>query len=250
MNQFLFVAVQFPALECANTRTRKTAKYAQPQLWMSGKDRASRSVRGSSQEKYMARSLTRGEVEDIKWYRGALLLNALCVSLGVGWRMFGLPNELVLEMARLVYIYSLSVSLIFVPINKYPMFSRLIRVIVVALIHVVHLVVLYSFQLDAGMLFAVLDSRILTGLAVTFQLVFLTGIFFIDAKRLRRVESLALTFLFPILMIGRFLEILVGKFELAFLVLFSFLYLVFALRKFVDKPEFEVGDKSVMGGDR
>jgi uncharacterized integral membrane protein len=82
-------------------------------------------------------------------------------------------------------------------------------------------------------------------LAVGWQFVALTGLFFKEAVCFQRTEALALGVLVPVLTGGHFLRVLPVEFEVVGSVMFSALFIVFAARKFQQDPRDDLGDKSV-----
>lgn len=82
-------------------------------------------------------------------------------------------------------------------------------------------------------------------LGVGFTFAALTGIFFKEAFCFNRLETKALTPLVPLLLLGHLGGLISPGTERLLLLLWSFLFVVFALRKAVQEIPADIGDKSV-----
>lgn len=82
-------------------------------------------------------------------------------------------------------------------------------------------------------------------LGVGFTFAALTGIYFKEAFCFNRLETKVLTPLVPLLLVGHLTKVLSGEFEQVLLVIWSVLFLVFALRKLIQQIPADIGDKSV-----
>lgn len=208
-------------------------------------DRASRIVRGPFKGKYGDWYLTQADVDDVRFYRGALLLNATVLAFGVTCGFVGLAEGLLLEMITYAHLVSLCVAFLFVPINTEPIHKELIIATFTVLFLLAFLLVPNSIPIDEAMVVTVLSSRKLMVIGGGYQFLFLTGIFYVNAKRSRGIGAVILFGLFFVLCVGHFLDVLNTRVKVVGLVLFAVIYLVFALRKILDKPEIDVGDKSI-----
>jgi uncharacterized integral membrane protein len=85
----------------------------------------------------------------------------------------------------------------------------------------------------------------LTILGVGFTFAALTGIYFKEAFCFNRLETKALTFTVPVLLLGHLLGILPIQVEQILLGVWATLFLVFALRKTFQAIPADIGDKSV-----
>ncbi|MGB5962851.1 MAG: DUF2301 domain-containing membrane protein [Coleofasciculaceae cyanobacterium] len=82
-------------------------------------------------------------------------------------------------------------------------------------------------------------------LGVGFSFAALTGIYFKEAFCFNRLETKFLTFLVPMLLLGHLAGVLPLAWEQVLLVIWSVLFVVFALRKVVQAIPPDIGDKSV-----
>ena len=88
-------------------------------------------------------------------------------------------------------------------------------------------------------------SQALSLFGIGFTFVALTGIYFKEAFCFNRLETKALTFLVPLLLIGHLIGILPVNVEAALLAVWTALFLIFAWRKSWQAIPPDIGDKSV-----
>jgi uncharacterized integral membrane protein len=82
-------------------------------------------------------------------------------------------------------------------------------------------------------------------LGIGFTFAALTGIYFKEAFCFNRLETKALTFIVPLLLLGHLVGVLPTQAEQVLLGIWAILFVVFALRKAVQEIPPDIGDKSV-----
>lgn len=205
-------------------------------------DRASKIIRGPYEGMYGNWNLTQGDVDGVNFYRGALLVSALCTAGGIAGYQLNLANGVLLDALFGVHTIAFGVALTYIHIYVKPLHNLLKILYAAGLAGAV--AVFAANPTDSGLVNAVLDKPALM-LAVGWQFVALTGNFFKEAVCFGRVEALALTLLVPVIAGGHFLGVVDGSVAQIGTDVFAITYLVFALRKFTQMPEADIGDNSV-----
>ena len=205
-------------------------------------DRASKIVRGPYEGMYGNWNLTQGDVDGVNLYRGALLVSALCTGAGVASYQLDLANGLLLDALFGVHTIAFGVALAYIHIYIKPLHNMLKILYGAGLVGAA--AICAAIPDGGGLVNAVLGKPALM-LAVGWQFVALTGNFFKEAICFGRVEALALTLLLPVIAGGHFLGVVDGVPAQVGSAVFAATYIAFALRKFTQLPEADIGDNSV-----
>jgi uncharacterized integral membrane protein len=190
------------------------------------------------------RNLTQSDVDGVSLYRSSLAICAALTAIGVGTSLAGLPiaprayDALYFSAAA-----SFGVSLQTIHIYLKPMHNLVKGLWATGVL--CSSVLAISPLLSTGALVSELQLRPELMLAVGWQFVALTGLFFKEAFCFGRAEAAALTLLVPLLSAGHFLRLLPGPVENAGALAFAVLFLFFAARKFQQPARDDLGDKSV-----
>jgi uncharacterized integral membrane protein len=190
------------------------------------------------------RNLTQSDVDGVTLYRSSLAVCAALAAVGV---CAGIANAPIPTRAYDALYFAaaaaLGVSLQTIHIYLRPMHNLVKALWAVGV--VCSGVLAASPLLSTGALVSELQLRPELMLAVGWQFVALTGLFFKEAFCFGRAEAAALTLLVPLLSMGHFLRLLPGPVESAGAVAFAGLFLLFAARKFQQPARDDLGDKSV-----
>ncbi|MCU0565480.1 MAG: DUF2301 domain-containing membrane protein [Oculatellaceae cyanobacterium Prado106] len=176
-------------------------------------------------------------------YRSGLMLSALSFALGctlVLWQGHQPGVRSLLSLLYSLFCLGLATSLLTIHIYLVPL-HRVLQVFW-GIGAIAALVVAHAYPEP----FAVtVYQHPLTILGVGFTFAALTGIFFKEAFCFNRLETKALTFLVPALLLGHLLGILPTRGEQMMLAAWAILFVVFALRKAFQEIPADIGDKSV-----
>jgi len=175
-------------------------------------------------------------------YRTGLMVAAISFAVGSVLALFNNNPTTIQALTPLYTCFSLAlgVSLLTIHIYMAPL-HRLLQVF-------------WLIGSISSLIFAHVDSQPfvvtvytnpLTILEVGFTFAALTGIYFKEAFCFNRLETKALTFIVPLLLLGHLLGILPIQIEQILLGIWATLFLVFALRKTFQAIPADIGDKSV-----
>ncbi|MBW4659973.1 MAG: DUF2301 domain-containing membrane protein [Drouetiella hepatica Uher 2000/2452] len=188
-------------------------------------------------------TITDGDRQGVKVYRGGLLVAALSFAIGTALVFWQGSNPKVLVALTPLYTLfagALAVSLLTIHIYM-GLLHRALQIFwvigAIAAISVAHL--------NPEPFALTVYQQPLTILGIGFTFAALTGIFFKEAFCFNRLETKFLTFIVPALLLGHLtglLPIALGK---GLLAAWAILFMVFALRKTVQAIPDDIGDKSV-----
>lgn len=176
-------------------------------------------------------------------YRGSLLIAALSFAVGSSLVLWQGNNPIVINLLTPLYaIFSLAlgVSLVMIHIYLAPL-HRLLQVFWG--IGSLTAIALAARSSEALALFVYNNPLTLFGVGFTFAA--LTGIFFKEGFCFHRLETKLLTPLVPLLLLGHLSGYLPVAGERILLGSWAILFVVFALRKLVQRIPDDIGDKSV-----
>lgn len=188
--------------------------------------------------------LTQGDVDGVLVYRGSLAVCAALTAVGVALGVLRLPTPPhLLDATFFGASIAFGVALQTIHIYMKPMHNLIKGLWVVGFIGAVVLTA-SPFLPSHSVYQAIIEYPELL-LAVGWQFVAMTGLFFKEAICFGRPEALALFGLVPILSGGHFLHLLSPAVERYGLVSFAVIFLFFSARKFLQAPRDDLGDKSV-----
>lgn len=188
-------------------------------------------------------TITEGDRTGVIIYRSSLLVAAISFAFG-SWLLLWQGNTpTVLNTITLLYAcfcVALGVSLFTIHIYLAPL-HRLLQIFwgigVISSVAIAYSsnqpLALYIYQ------------HPLTILGVGFTFASLTGIYFKEAFCFNRLETKVLTPLVPLLLVGHLTGVLPTQIEQVLLVIWSALFVVFAMRKLIQQIPADIGDKSV-----
>lgn len=220
---------------CRVSRTRAGPRMAQ------ASERSARVVDGPFHGQYGDWVLTQGDVDGVLFYRGSLLASAAACAAGVALAHTPYGSPLALDALFGLHTAAFGCALASIHIYMKPMHNMLKGLFAAGGLGAL---VLLAANGGPGLVEMVVDKPALM-LAVGWQFVALTGLFFKELVCFWRWEALALTGLVPIITGGHFLGIVQGGFADNAMIVFSLGYLFFAARKFTQKAGDDLGDKSV-----
>lgn len=191
--------------------------------------------------------LTQGDADGVLLYRACMLTMALAAALGTALATTG--GGAGMPVAGGVYdglgaVFALSFGGALMSIHIYVRVLHNALKVLWAAGAAGGLVLAASPLVQGGVVQAVFDKPELL-LAVGWMFVALTGVFVKEAVCFARLEALALIALLPVLTGGHFLHALSAPTERSGAVVFSVLFVVFALRKFMQPAADDLGDLSV-----
>lgn len=229
-----------PPLKMMSTNTPSTGRRA-------------KIVEGPFNGQFGSWNLTQGDVDDVQVYRSCLLAcagtsaAAIALALTVG---LDAPPRLYDALALLSSI-AFGGALQTIHIYARPLHTALKALWALGLAGGITLAIsplTATVQADgvaaAGVMLSAYQHPALL-LAFGWQFVALTGLFIKEAVCFGRTEALLLIALVPILSGGHFLNVLPMQTEQSGAILFSSLFLLFALRKFTQPATDDIGDMSV-----
>lgn len=226
---------------CRKGRVAVASK-ANTRMVLSSEERRAVVVEGPFEGAYGEWSLTQGDVDGVLVYRSSLAVSALAVAAGVALAHMGISGH-TLDAMYGVHTAALGVALYTIHIYLKPMHNML--KVLWALGTAGSLALLFSPMLTSGALVTEVVQRPALLLAVGWQFVALTGLFFKESICFAHTEALLLTALVPVLAGGHFLGILPISMEDSAVTVFAIAYAIFALRKFAQPPREDIGDLSV-----
>ncbi|MBD2437604.1 DUF2301 domain-containing membrane protein [Nostoc sp. FACHB-110] len=175
-------------------------------------------------------------------YRTGLMVAALSFAVGSGLALFNNNPTAIQALTPLYTCFSLAlgVSLLTIHIYMAPL-HRLLQVF-----WLIGSICAFIFaHVDSHPFAVTVYTNPLTILGVGFTFAALTGIYFKEAFCFNRLETKALTFIVPSLLLGHLVGILPIQVEQILLGIWATLFLVFALRKTFQAIPADIGDKSV-----
>lgn len=208
----------------------------------SSTERAKEVVEGPFEGKYGSWNLTRGDVDGVQQYRLSLLASAIPVIIGVLGAQGVLPvSGRGYDLLYAAHTAAFWAALQTIHIYMKPMHNMLkvlwasgvLGAAVVALTAAPHSLV------------EEVAARPILMMAVGWQFVALTGLFFKESVCFWKKEALGLTALVPIIAGGHFLHIFPERVEMYGMSLFAIMFAIFAARKFTQPAREDIGDMSV-----
>ncbi|AFY38325.1 Protein of unknown function DUF2301, transmembrane [[Leptolyngbya] sp. PCC 7376] len=188
-------------------------------------------------------TITDDDRRDVLLYRGGLAIAALCFSAGTSlmfWRSEAVWAQHAVTIFYGLFCSALGVSLAKIHIYLVPL-HRLLQVF-----WGIGCAVAIALSLFSGqplVRFVVEHPVSIWGIGFTFAA--LTGIFFKEGFCFRRVETMLLTPLVPLLLLGHLTQLLSMNLATFGFITWSVLFVIFAARKFTQPPAADIGDKSV-----
>jgi uncharacterized integral membrane protein len=192
----------------------------------------------------LSRNLTQADVDGMSLYRTSLAVCAALSIVGVGASLVQAPvPPRVYDVIFFAAAAAMGLSLQTIHIYMKPMHNLLKGLWGAGVLCAAILAV--SPLLTSGSLVTEVQQRPELLLAVGWQFVALTGLFFKEAFYFGRLEASGLTLLVPALALGHFLHLLPATAETLGSAVFAGLFGLFAARKFQQPPRDDIGDKSV-----
>jgi uncharacterized integral membrane protein len=185
-------------------------------------------------------TITEGDRFGVLLYRAGLMVAALSFTLGTVIVLVRPEWIAMITVFYGLFCLGLGVSLLTIHIYLVPL-HRLLQVFWG--IGVLTSLVLGIFSLEPFPLLVYEHPASLLGIGFLFAS--LTGIYFKEAFCFNRLETKLLTPLVPLLLLGHLLGFLPLSLERILLMIWSGLFLLFALRKFFQPISNDIGDKSV-----
>lgn len=218
----------------------RRSRHAFPKMAQATDERASAVVRGPFDGVYGRWNLTQGDVDGVNIYRSALLVSAISAAAGIGLYHTSLTeNTLLTDALFAIHTAAFGVALSTIHIYVKPLHQMLKVLFASSLVGAAAI-----FATNFSIVNAVVENPVYL-LAVGWQFVALTGLFFKESICFGRVEALGLTLLTPVIVGGHFLGVLDPGFVDSALTAYAAIYLFFAGRKFTQLPEADCGDLSV-----
>jgi uncharacterized integral membrane protein len=191
-------------------------------------------------------TITAGDRQGVIIYRSALMMSALCFSVGttaVLSHLDPIANIPVLELVTWSYVgFSIALGVALATIHIYLGILHRTLQIFWAIGCASALGLASQNQLPLA---EIVYRQPITLLGVGFTFAALTGIFFKEAFCFNRFETKLLTVLVPGLLLGHLAKLLPVNIEAGLLAIWAGLFLVFALRKAFQNIPPDIGDKSV-----
>ncbi len=185
-------------------------------------------------------TITESDRTGVIIYRAGLMLAAICFAIGSAIALDDRFTWQALTPLFAAFCLALGVSLVTIHIYLAPL-HRLLQVFwVIGSIAAVKLAIASPEPLALNVY-----NHPITLLGVGFTFVALTGIYFKEAFCFNRLETKFLTPLVPVLLLGHLVGVLPVEWERVMLAVWAALFLVFALRKTVQRIPDDIGDKSV-----
>ncbi|MCC5639577.1 DUF2301 domain-containing membrane protein [Nostoc sp. CHAB 5844] len=187
-------------------------------------------------------TIDQGDRTGVTIYRTGLMVAALCFAIGTALVLFNNNLTTIQAISPLYTCFSLAlgVSLLTIHIYMAPL-HRLLQVF-----WLIGSISAFIFAHSDSQPFAVtVYTNPLSILGVGFTFAALTGIYFKEAFCFNRLETKALTFTVPLLLLGHLVGILPIQVEQILLGVWATLFLVFAVRKTFQAIPADIGDKSV-----
>jgi uncharacterized integral membrane protein len=187
--------------------------------------------------------INEGDRQGVIVYRGGLVLAALSFTLSSLLILLIESKEIILPLLTplfALFAVGLGISLLTIHIYFIPL-HRVLKVF--WLIGVISAIVLANQSQDPLALFVY--NQPLTLLGIGFIFAALTGIYFKEAFCFNRLETKFLTPLVPFLLLGHLMGMLPVIAEQILLVIWTVLFMIFAVRKVIQPITPDIGDKSV-----
>lgn len=188
-------------------------------------------------------TITDHDRQEVWIYRTGLAIAAVCFAIGTGlalWQGNSLWVQQIITPLYFVFCVAIGISLAKIHIYLVPL-HRLLQ----AFWFVGFCAAIAISLLSAEPLAVTVYHNPATIWGMGFLFAALTGVFFKEGFCFRRLETMMLTPLVPLLLLGHLLQFLPLQIEQVGFGIWSILFLIFALRKFPQKPADDIGDKSV-----
>ncbi len=188
-------------------------------------------------------TITEDDRRDVWLYRGGLAIAAVCFAMGTILVIWQGDNVLVQDVVTLLFGFfcaSLGLSLAKIHIYLVPLHRALQVFWGIGCVAAIALMTLFRQPLITTIFE---HPASIWGIGFTFAA--LTGIFFKEGFCFRRVETMVLTPLVPVVLLGHLTQLLPKTGIAIGCVVWSLLFLTFAARKFTQAPAADIGDKSV-----
>ena len=188
-------------------------------------------------------TITDDDRREVWLYRSCLAIAAGCFAMGTGL-MLWLGNVLWAQQLVTVlyglFCAALGVSLAKIHIYLVPLHRTLQVFWGIGCAAAIAL----SFASEQSLIkFVITHPASIWGIGFTFAA--LTGIFFKEGFCFQRLETMLLTPLVPLLLLGHLTQLLPLGLSIVGMEIWSILFIVFAARKFTQPPAADIGDKSV-----
>jgi uncharacterized integral membrane protein len=190
-------------------------------------------------------TITESDRRDVKIYRAALMIAALCFCGGGAiflWQAGQVDTNVFNLLTGLYGIFCLALGVALTKIHIYlsALHKALQAFWAIGCVSAIALIFTHSEPLAI----AVYQNPI-TLLGVGFTFAALTGIYFKEAVCFNRAETKVLTVLVPFLLLGHMIGKLPVEWERILLAAWIVLFFIFALRKAIQAIPPDIGDKSV-----
>jgi uncharacterized integral membrane protein len=168
-----------------------------------------------------------------------------CLSFSAGsilvlWQ--GASKEVLTALTPLLGIFALSLGTSLLTIHIY--FALLHKLLKVFWLMGTISAIIFTFQTSEPLALFIYSHPLTIG-GIGFLFAALTGIYFKEAFCFNRLETKFLTFIVPTLLLGHLSGILSLKVEQFLLLSWTFLFIIFVVRKLIQPIPPDIGDKSV-----
>ena len=190
-------------------------------------------------------TITDDDRREVWLYRSGLAIAASCFAVGTAlmlWQSDALWVQYVVTGLYALFCGALGLSLATIHIYMIPLHRLLQAFWAIGCLAAIALC--FAFQQPLVTVVAEHPASI-WGIGFTFAA--LTGIFFKEGFCFQRVETMILTLLVPVILLGYLTRLLPAIAITSGCIVWSVLFLIFAARKFPQKPASDIGDKSVFG---
>lgn len=188
-------------------------------------------------------TITDQDRQEVLIYRTGLAIAAVCFALGTGlafWQGNSLWVQQVITPIYFVFCVAIGISLAKIHIYLVPLHRLLQAFWFVGFCAAIAISLISSESLAMTVYH---NPATIWGIGFLFAA--LTGVFFKEGFCFRRLETMILTPLVPMLLLGHLFQFLPLQIEQIGFGIWSVLFLIFAFRKFPQKPADDIGDKSV-----
>lgn len=188
-------------------------------------------------------TITDGDRQEVIIYRLGLLLACLSFSAGSFLILWKGSSEAVLEvLTPLCGIFAISLGISLLNIHIYLGFLHKLLKIFWLIGTISGIIISAKFEPPLALF---VYNNPFTILGIGFIFAALTGIFFKEAFCFNRLETKFLTFILPLLLLGHIIGFLPIKIEQFLLCSWTFLFIIFVVRKLIQAIPPDIGDKSV-----
>jgi uncharacterized integral membrane protein len=188
-------------------------------------------------------TITKSDRTGVIIYRTGLIIGAISFAIASGLALF-YPHEptAIQAITPLYTCFSLALGVSLLTIHIY---MKLLHQILQLFWIIGSITALIFGNFDSQPFAITVYNQPLTLFGIGFTFAALTGLFFKEGFCFNRLENKILTPLVPLLLLGHLAGILSTQAEEVLLGIWAILFLIFALRKTVQKIPEDIGDKSV-----